>query len=74
MSIGLGITIWLDQTRRDEGEVGPFICFGHIITRGYGCSQVITRGYFFSTIFTPSIITRGYGAKNIITRGYGGPS
>jgi hypothetical protein len=72
MSIGIGITIWLDNSRLLRGQ--PKVFKGNLITRSYAAEQVITRGYFFSTIFTPSLITRGYGAKNIITRGFGGPS
>lgn len=71
MSIGTGVVIWLDQNRRVYAEVEEFDCRGHIITRGFGCSQVITRGYFFADVVFISLITRGYGARNVITRGMG---
>lgn len=68
MSIGLGITIWLDSSNLQQ-KLGAMK--GSLITRAYGTKRIITRGYYFITAFRPSLVTRGYGAKNIVTRGFG---
>jgi hypothetical protein len=72
MSIGLGITIWLDSSHLRRGA-GPTAVKGGLVTRAFATARVVTRGYYFVTVFRPSLITRGYGAKNAVTRGLGGP-